>query len=73
MYLGTIVSEDATTTMIMFTILDDADNQEVARRIKEKLTNLDLPVKLYFGGMPFMMNDVENYLLTFSLNQFTLC
>jgi len=63
MYLGTIVSEDATATMIMFTILDDADNEEVARRVKEKLLNLNLPATLYFGGMPFMMNDVSDLII----------
>ncbi len=63
MYVGTIISEDVTTTMIMFTILEDADNQEVARQIKEKLLTLDLPVKLYFGGMPFMMNDVSDLIV----------
>lgn len=63
MYVGTIVSEDATTTMIMFTILEDSDNQDVARQIKNKLTGLELPVKLYFGGVPFMMNDVSDLIV----------
>ena len=63
MYVGSIISEDATATMIMFTILEDADNQKVARQIKEKLLELDLPVKLYFGGMPFMMNDVSDLII----------
>ena len=63
MYLGTIVSTDATATMIMFTILDDADSQVVARQIKKKLTELNLPVNLYFGGTPFMMNDVSDLII----------
>ena len=38
MYKGTIVSEDGTSTLIMFTLLDEADKQAVASNIKEKIT-----------------------------------
>ena len=58
MYKGTIVSEDGTSTLIIFTLLDGADKQTVAKNIKEKTGELDIPEKLYFGGLPFMMNDI---------------
>ena len=58
MYKGSIVSEDATATLVLFTLLDDADKQEVAKEVKEKIEALDLPEKLYFGGLPMMMNDI---------------
>lgn len=58
MYKGTIVSEDGTSTLIIFTLLDGADKQAVAKNIKEEITELDIPEKLYFGGLPFMMNDI---------------
>ena len=58
MYNGTIVSEDGTSTLIIFTLLDGADKQAVAKNIKEKITELNIPEKLYFGGLPFMMNDI---------------
>jgi predicted RND superfamily exporter protein len=63
MYKGTLVSEDGTSTLIMFTLLDDADKQVVARNIKEKITELDIPAKLYFGGLPFMMNDIADLIV----------
>jgi len=64
MYKGTIVSEDGTSTLIMFTLLDEADKQAVAENIKEKITELDIPEKLYFGGLPFMMNDIASLIVS---------
>ena len=59
MYKGTIVSDDGTATLIMFTMLNDADKQAVAKNVKGKIEALNLPEKLYFGGLPMMMNDVS--------------
>ncbi len=64
MYKGTIVSEDGTSTLIMFTLLDDVDKQAVAANIKEKITELNIPEKLYFGGLPFMMNDIADLIVS---------
>ncbi len=64
MYKGTIVSEDGTSTLIMFTLLDGADKQAVAKTIKEKIIGLDIPEKLYFGGLPFMMNDIASLIVS---------
>jgi len=63
MYKGAIVSDDGTATLIMFTMLNDADKQSVAKNVKEKIEALDLPEKLYFGGLPMMMNDVSNLIV----------
>jgi len=63
MYKGAIVSEDGTATMIMFTTLDGADKQSIAKEIKEKVINMDLPEKLYFSGLPMMMNDVSDLIV----------
>ncbi|MBI4646002.1 MAG: MMPL family transporter [Bacteroidia bacterium] len=63
MYKGTVVSEDGTATLIMFTLLHDADKQAVAREVKNKVVALNLPEKLYFGGLPMMMNDVSDLIM----------
>jgi predicted RND superfamily exporter protein len=63
MYKGNIVSEDGTSTLVMFTLLDDADKQAVAKEIKEKITKLNLPEKISFGGIPMMMDDVSTLML----------
>ena len=64
MYKGSIVSEDGTSTLIMFTLLDDIDKQKLAYEIKEKITKLNLPEKIYFGGLPMMMNDVSDLIMS---------
>ena len=63
MYKGAIVSEDGTATMILYTTLDGADKQAVAKEAKEKVLKMGLPEKLYFSGLPMMMNDVSDLII----------
>jgi len=64
MYKGTLVSEDGTSTLIMFTLLDGVDKQLVARNIKSKISELVIPEKIYYGGLPFMMNDIADLIIS---------
>ncbi len=64
MYKGNIVSEDGTAALILFTLLEEADEQIVAKNIKEKVKSLNLHEKLYFGGIPFMMNDISDMIIS---------
>ncbi|TDO01431.1 hypothetical protein DET65_3539 [Sunxiuqinia elliptica] len=64
MYKGVIVSDDGTATAIIFTLLPDADKQAVAKEIKRKVENLNLPETLYFGGLPLMMNDINDLIIS---------
>ena len=64
MYKGAIVSEDGTATIVIFTLLPDADKQAVAKEIKNKIKAMDLPEKLYFGGLPMMMDDITNLIIS---------
>ena len=64
MYRGAVVSEDGTATAIMFTLLPDADKQAVAKEIKDKIEALDLPETIYFGGLPMMMNDINDLIVS---------
>jgi len=63
MYKGAIVSEDGTATLIMFTVLQDADKQSVANEAKNKIVALNFPEKLYFGGLPMLMNDLSDLIV----------
>jgi hypothetical protein len=63
MYKGNLVSEDATATLVMFTLLDDADKQAVAKEIKEEVNKLNLPEEISFGGIPMMMDDVSKLMI----------
>ncbi len=64
MYRGTVVSEDGTATAIMFTLLPDKDKQAVTEEIKDKIEALDLPETIYFGGLPMMMNDINDLIVS---------
>lgn len=64
MYKGAIVSGDGSATAIMFTLLPDADNQAIAKEIKSKIESLKLSEKLYFGGLPMMMNDINDLIVS---------
>jgi len=64
MYKGAIVSEDGTATVILFTVFPDADKQEIANNIKTKVETLNLPEMVYFGGLPFLLNDVTDLILS---------
>ena len=63
MYSGSIVSKDGTATLVIFTLADGADKQSVARTVKKKVEAMNLSEKLYFGGLPFMMNDISDLIM----------
>jgi hydrophobe/amphiphile efflux-3 (HAE3) family protein len=64
MYRGAVVSEDGTATAIMFTLIPEGDKQAVAKEIKDKIEALDLPETTYFGGLPMMMNDINDLIIS---------
>ncbi|MBN2213571.1 MAG: MMPL family transporter, partial [Bacteroidales bacterium] len=64
MYRGAIVSEDGTATVILFNVLHDADKQSVAKEIRHKTEAMNLPETLYYGGLPFLLNDVTDLMLS---------
>ena len=64
MYRGVIVSADATATVIIFNLLHDADKQAVAMEIKSKISGLQLPEKVCYGSLPFILNDVTDLIMS---------
>jgi len=64
MYKGAIVSEDGTATLVMFTLLPDADVQEIAQTVKSIVNAMNLPETVYFGGLPFLLNDITDLILS---------
>lgn len=55
MYKGSIVSEDETSCLIVFTLSDEADVNEVARQVIDRTEALELPEKLYYIGSPMLI------------------
>jgi uncharacterized protein len=59
-YKGNIVSEDGTTTIIIFSLADDADIHLLANEVKEKTESLHLPEKVYYAGSPMMITSISH-------------
>lgn len=60
MYKGSVVSEDGTATLIIFTLFDESNVREVAQTVIEKTENLDLPEKIYYIGSPMLVNYISD-------------
>ncbi|MDT8393651.1 MAG: efflux RND transporter permease subunit [Bacteroidales bacterium] len=59
MYRGSIVSEDGTATLIIFSLTEEADIEEVALAVIEKTESMDLPETLYYAGSPMMVTAIS--------------
>lgn len=55
MYKGSIVSEDETSCLVVFTLEDSANVNAVARQVLDKTEALNLPEKLYYIGSPMLI------------------
>ena len=60
MYNGSIVSEDGTSTVIIFTLQDGADVSAVAQAVIDKTTELNLPENVYFIGAPMLVTYISD-------------
>ncbi len=60
MYKGSIVSEDGTATIVMFTLLDDADIQTVANTVKKKTEALHSNNQIYYAGSPMLITSIAH-------------
>jgi predicted RND superfamily exporter protein len=59
MYRGSIVSEDGTATLIVFTLFRDADVGSVARAVIDCTERLKLPERIYYIGSPMLVNYIS--------------
>ena len=64
MYNGAVVSEDGTATVILFTLIPDVDRQEIASHIQAAIGKMGLSETVYYGGLPFMLNDITSLLIS---------
>lgn len=60
MYRGSIVSEDGTSTLVIFTLASDADVKEVAKKVIAKTEELQLPEEVYFIGAPMLLSYISD-------------
>jgi len=60
MYKGSIVSEDGTATLIIFTLQEGADIQLIAKSVIDNTTALNLPENLYYIGSPMLVTYISD-------------
>ena len=60
MYKGSIVSDDETSCLVVFTLDDNANVNEVARTVLNKTQALQLPEKLYYIGSPMLITYIAD-------------
>ena len=63
MYKGALISEDATTTLIIAKINNGSDKIAVTGQIKEMANKINMPEKLYYGGLPFSISESSDIIL----------
>ena len=60
MYKGSIVSEDGTSTIVIFTLEDGADVNEIASSVIENTKALNLPNNIYYIGSPMLVTYISD-------------
>ncbi|NOZ46278.1 MAG: RND family transporter [Chlorobi bacterium] len=63
MYKGTLVSEDATMTMIAIKFSEGVDKTKSAVLLQKKINKIHTSGKLYYGGLPYMLKNVGDIIL----------
>lgn len=58
-YKGSIVSEDGTAAIILFSIAEEVNMRTAARMVQEKIEALDIPEKIYFAGSPMLITAIS--------------
>jgi uncharacterized protein len=59
LYKGSIVSEDGTSTLIIFTLIDGTDVQRVAKTVISKTESLAKSGNLYYIGSPMLVTYIS--------------
>ncbi|MBP6977976.1 MAG: efflux RND transporter permease subunit [Bacteroidales bacterium] len=62
-YTGTMISEDGTSTVIIFTLAEGSDVKTVAREIIQKTKAMNLPEKVYFSGSPIIATHISDVMI----------
>ena len=63
-YKNSLVSDDGTATLITLSLEENTNKQILADKIRKKIESLNLPEKIYFGGLPMMSNNVSKSMRT---------
>jgi len=60
MYKGDIISMDEKSSIIIFTLSSHVTQEQVAKEVKDSVEKLGIKEKIYFGGLPMMMEELSS-------------
>ncbi|HHN47916.1 MAG TPA: RND family transporter, partial [Bacteroidales bacterium] len=63
MYRGNLVSEDATSTLVVAKVLEGANRTDAVEEIRNKLSQIHFSGKYYYGGMPVTLLELSNVII----------
>lgn len=63
MYVGNLVSADATATLVVAKILGGANRAEVVTNIRDKLKGISYGGQIYYGGMPVTLLELSKVII----------
>lgn len=63
MYRSNLVSEDATSTLVIGKVLEGANRTEAVEDIQLKLSQISFDGKFYYGGMPVTLLELSNVII----------
>jgi hypothetical protein len=64
MYKGSIVSEDETSSLIIFNLKDGANVNDVAENVIANVSNLNLSENIYYTGSPMLVTSISALMKT---------
>lgn len=64
MYNGSIVSKDGKSTIIMFTIASDVNQEEVGKEVRNAISEANFDLDIHYGGLPMMMQELSDIIFT---------
>lgn len=63
MFRGRLVSADTKATLIVCRLQEGVDQVAVSKLIKETVSSINLEEKVYYGGLPFLMNEISSSII----------
>ncbi|HSV87853.1 MAG TPA: efflux RND transporter permease subunit [Bacteroidales bacterium] len=63
MYRSTLVSEDATATLVVARLKDGTEQMVIVDQVKHKLSGIEFDGTFYFGGMPVILRELSSVII----------
>ena len=59
MYRGSLISEDGTASLVIFSLTSEAEIHEVSSQVREMISRMNLPEEIYYTGSPMLVSSIS--------------